>query len=109
MGDSQFPAVSETAEANPVWHLRLYVAGQTGKSRAALDNLRRICEQYLPGRHTIEVVDLLDNPSLARRDQIVAIPTLVRKLPYPVRKVIGDLSNEQKTLVGLELIPQQAS
>lgn len=85
------------------WELRLYIAGETTRSRAAIENLKLICETHLPGRYTIEVVDLLVNPQLARGDQIVAIPTLVRKLPNPVRKIIGDLSNEEKTLVGLQL------
>jgi circadian clock protein KaiB len=88
-----------------VWELRLYVAGETAKSVAAVENLSRICDEHLPGRFKIEVVDLLKNPQLARGDQIIAIPTLVRKLPNPVRKIIGDLSNTEKTLVGLQLRP----
>src|SRR5205085_3310918 len=88
-----------------VWELRLYVAGQTAKSVAAAENLRRLCEEHLPGRYQIEVVDLLEHPQLARGDQIVAIPTLVRKLPNPIRKVVGDLSNVERTLVGLQLRP----
>jgi circadian clock protein KaiB len=86
-----------------VWNLRLYVAGQTPRSVAAFANLKRICEEYLPGRYHIEVVDLLQNPQLAKGDQILAIPTLVRKLPQPVRKIIGDLSNTLHVLVGLDL------
>lgn len=89
------------------WNLRLYTAGQSPKSLAALDNLKRVCEQHLPGRYSIEVVDLLKNPRLAKDDEIVAIPTLVRKLPAPLRKVIGDLSNEERALVGLQLRPQR--
>jgi circadian clock protein KaiB len=89
-----------------LWELRLYVAGQTAKSTTAIENLRRICEEHLPGRYKIEVIDLLENPKLAKGDQIVAIPTLVRKLPDPVRRVIGDLSNVEKTLVGLQLRPR---
>jgi circadian clock protein KaiB len=85
------------------WELRLYVAGKTAKSVAAIENLKRICEEHLQGKYTIEIVDLLTHPQLARDDQIVAIPTLVRKLPQPIRKVIGDLSNEERTLVGLQL------
>lgn len=85
------------------WNLRLYVAGTTPKSLAAIANLRKFCEEHLPGRYTIEVVDLLENPKLARKDQIVAIPTLVRKLPTPMRKIIGDLSDRQKVLVGFDL------
>ncbi len=88
-----------------VWELRLYVAGRTPKSVAAFENLTRMCEQHLPGRYRIEVVDLLENPRLAKEDEIVAIPTLVRKLPDPIRRVIGDLSNVEKALVGLQLRP----
>jgi circadian clock protein KaiB len=87
------------------WELRLYVAGRTPKSIKAFENLTKICEEHLPGRYKIEVVDLLENPRLAKEDQIVAIPTLVRKLPDPIRRVIGDLSNVEKTLVGLQLRP----
>ncbi len=85
------------------WQLRLYVAGQTPKSVAAFANLKRICEEYLAGEFEIEVVDLIANPRLAKDDQIVAIPTLVRKLPEPIRKIIGDLSDTERTLVGLQL------
>ncbi len=92
------PAVAE-------WELRLYIAGETAKSMAAFANLQRICEQNLKGRYRIEVVDLLKNPQLARGDQIVAIPTLVRKLPPPVKKIIGDLSDAERVLVGLDLRP----
>lgn len=87
------------------WQLRLYVAGQTPKSLAAFANLKRICEEHLAGKYQIEVVDLSENPSLARSDQILAIPTLVRKLPPPMKKIIGDLSNTERVLVGLELLP----
>jgi circadian clock protein KaiB len=87
------------------WQLRLYVAGQTPKSVAAFSNLKSLCEEHLAGRYEIEVVDLLENPQLARGDQIVAIPTLVRKLPEPIRKIIGDLSNTERVLVGLQLRP----
>ena len=90
-----------------VWDLRLYVAGQTPKSVAAFNNLKRLCEEHLPGRYKIEVIDLVQNPKLARDDQIVAIPTLVRKLPDPIRRIIGDLSNTERTLVGLQLRPSQ--
>jgi circadian clock protein KaiB len=85
------------------YNLRLYVAGQTPKSLQAFANLKRICEEHLGGRYHIEVVDLLENPQLARGDQILAIPTLVRKLPEPIRKIIGDLSNTERVLVGLDL------
>ena len=88
------------------WDLRLYVAGQTPKSLAAFANLKRLCEEQLAGQYRIEVIDLLENPQLAKGDQIVAIPTLVRKLPQPIRKIIGDLSNTERVLVGLDLIPQ---
>ncbi|HET8539977.1 MAG TPA: circadian clock protein KaiB [Anaeromyxobacter sp.] len=85
------------------WELRLYIAGETPKSLAAFANLKKICEENLQGRYRIEVIDLLKNPQLARGDQILAIPTLVRKLPTPVKKIIGDLSNEERVLVGLDL------
>ena len=87
------------------WNLRLYIAGQTSKAVAALDNLNRICEEHLAGRYVIEVVDLLKNPQLAAGDQILAVPTLVRKLPPPLKRIIGDLSNEERVLVGLDLRP----
>ncbi len=87
------------------WDLRLYVAGQTPKSLNAFANLKRMCEEHVPGRYHIEVVDLLKNPQLAAGDQIVAIPTLVRKLPKPLRKIVGDLSNTERALVGLQLRP----
>jgi circadian clock protein KaiB len=85
------------------WILRLYVAGQSPRSAAALRNLEGLCERHLAGRYTIEVIDLLKQPRLARGDQIVALPTLVRRLPPPVKKIIGDLSNEERVLVGLDL------
>jgi circadian clock protein KaiB len=86
------------------WELRLYVAGQTPRSLAALSNLQRLCESHLAGRYTIEVIDLLQNPKLAAGDQILAVPTLVRKLPEPIKKIIGNLSDEGKVLVGLDLL-----
>jgi len=89
------------------WILRLYVAGQTPKSLAAFANLKRICEEHLAGRYEIEVIDLLEHPQLARGDQIFAVPTLVRKLPPPLRKIIGDLSNTEKVLVGLDVQPRR--
>jgi circadian clock protein KaiB len=85
------------------WQLRLYVAGQTPKSIAAFSNLKKICEEHLKGQYTIEVVNLLENPKLAKGDQILAIPTLVRKLPPPIKKIIGDLSDTERVLVGLNL------
>jgi circadian clock protein KaiB len=86
-----------------MWELRLYVAGQTPKCIAARANLSRFCEDHLAGRYSVEVIDLLENPQLARTDQILAIPTLVRRVPQPVRKVIGDLSNTDRVLMGLDL------
>lgn len=89
----------------PPIELRLYVAGQTTRSVAALANLRRYCEQHLAGNYTLEVIDLLVHPQLAEGDQILAVPTLVRKVPEPIRKIIGDLSNEERVLVGLDIRP----
>ena len=94
------------SESSERWDLRLYVAGQTARAIAAFENLRRICEEHLPGQYRIEVIDLLKNPQLAKGDQILAVPTLVRKLPEPVRKIIGDLSNTERVLVGLDLRPR---
>ena len=91
--------------ADDVWELRLYVAGQTPRSLAALANLKRICEEHLQGRYNIEIVDLVKHPQLAAGDQIVAIPTLVRKLPEPLRKIVGDLRDTERALVGLQLRP----
>ena len=85
------------------WELRLYIAGETAKCMTAFRNLERLCQEHLRGRYRIEVIDLLKNPQLARGDQILAIPTLVRKLPTPIKKIIGDLSNEERVLVGLDL------
>lgn len=86
-----------------LWELRLYVAGQTPRSLTAFSNLKRICEEHLSGRYRIEVIDLVERPHLSRGDQILAIPTLVRKLPKPVRKILGDLSDTERVLVGLDL------
>ncbi len=88
-----------------IWELRLYVAGKTAKSVTALANLKRYCEEHLKGKYVIEVIDLLVQPQLAEGDQILAIPTLVKKVPEPIRKIIGDLSNEEKVLVGLNIRP----
>ena len=101
-GDSQGKSDSQPAE----WELRLYVAGQSKRSLAAVSNLKRLCDEHLPGKYRIEVIDLLVNPQLARADQIVAIPTVIRKLPPPVKRLIGDLSNRERTLVGMELVPE---
>ena len=95
-----------TVEELNRWNLRLYVAGQTPRSLSALKNLKDICEEYLKGQYHIEVVDLMENPTLARGDQILAVPTLVRKLPQPIRKIIGDLSNTERVLVGLDIQPR---
>ena len=100
-------ADAETGDHGP-YHLRLYVAGQTAKSLKALANLRRFCEEHLAGRYDIEVVDLLQNPRLAAGDQILAIPTLVRRLPEPLKRIIGDLSDADKMLVGLDIRPRDA-
>jgi circadian clock protein KaiB len=102
--------MSRSADSNiekdgETWALRLYIAGQTPKSMTAFANIKKICEAHLAGRYKIEVVDLLKHPQLAAGDQIVAIPTLVRKLPEPLRRIVGDLSNTEKTLVGLQLRP----
>ncbi len=97
------PGAVDVLPSGEMWNLRLYVAGQTPKSVRAFDNLKRLCEEHLPGQYSIEVVDLILNPRLAKEDQIIAIPTLVRKLPDPIRKIIGDLSDTERTLVGLQL------
>ncbi len=91
------------AAANEVWQLRLYVAGQTPRSVSAFANLKKLCEEHLAGRYDIEVVDLLKHPQLAAGDQILAIPTLVRKLPQPLRKIVGDLRDRERALVGLQI------
>ncbi|WP_200869920.1 circadian clock KaiB family protein [Pedobacter sp. V48] len=91
------------------WELRLYIAGKTPKSVSALSNLKKYCEEHLRGKYKIEVIDLLEKPQLAEGDQIFAVPTLVRKVPVPIRKIIGDLSNEEKVLVGLNIISVKSS
>src|SRR5688572_27491828 len=98
---------AETQGEAQVWELRLYIAGQTPKSVAAFQNLKKLCEEHLPGRYKIEVIDLMQHPQLAAGDQIVAIPTLVRRLPEPLRRIVGDLSNTERALVGLQLRPAQ--
>jgi circadian clock protein KaiB len=106
------PAVSHKGKAAVAalvdWDLRLYVAGPTPKSVAAFRNLEQLCEEHLAGRYRIEVIDLMKNPQLAQGDQILAVPTLVRKLPSPIRKIIGNLSNTERVLVGLDLRPRNA-
>jgi len=99
------PEPQKGADAE-LWDLRLYVAGQTPKSVAAIANLKKFCEEHLAGKYRIEVVDLVPNPQIARTDQILAIPTLVRRLPSPMRKIIGDLSNTERVLVGLDVRPR---
>ena len=101
IADQKSPEQSDAKE----WNLRLYVAGQTPRSIAAFANLKKICEEHLSGRYTIEIVDLLKHPQLAAGDQIVAIPTLVRKLPEPLRKIVGDLRDSERALVGLQIRP----
>lgn len=96
-------AVTASLEAAERWELRLYVAGQTPKSLLALENLKKICETYLKGKYQIDVIDLVAHPELARADQIVALPTLIRKFPPPMKRILGDLSNRERTLVGMEL------
>ena len=98
---------SRSRPSKKTWELRLYVAGQTPKSLAAFANLKKICEEHLAGQYHIEIVDLLKKPQLASGDQILAIPTLVRKLPEPIRKIIGDLSDTERVLVGLNLRQQK--
>ncbi len=95
----------KTSGKKKEWELRLYVAGQTAKSLTAFSNLKAICEEHLKGQYRIEVIDLLENPKLARGDQILALPTLVRRLPTPLKKIIGDLSNKERVLVGLDVRP----
>ena len=96
---------SQEGLTHPKWTLRLYVAGQTPKSVTAFTNLKRLCDEHLYGEYTIEIVNLLENPQLAEGDQILAVPTLVRRLPEPVKKIIGDLSNTDRVLVGLDIVP----
>jgi len=103
MADSQ--EAKPAPQEQPLWLLRLYVAGQTPKSVAAFANLKQICETHLKGQYRIEIVDLLLNPRLAQGDQIIAVPTLVRQLPAPTKKIIGDLSQEERVLIGLDLKP----
>lgn len=101
--------VSVKAKNKPeTWQLRLYIAGQTPKSITAFANLKKLCEEHLKGKYSVEVIDLLENPRLAKGDQIMAIPTLVRKLPPPLRKIIGDLSNTERVLVGLNIVPGES-
>jgi len=106
-----FREVTDTGQARSGGHdperveLRLYVAGKSPKSMTAIENLRQVCEEYLPGRYDVELIDLVEHPRLARGDEIIAIPTLVRRLPEPIRKIIGDLSDTDQVLVGLQIRP----
>ncbi len=100
--------MSDVATSPERWDLRLYVAGHTDKSVRAIKNLTRICSEHLAGRYSIEVIDLMERPQLAEGDQILAIPTLVRRLPEPIKKIIGDLSNEQRVLIGLDIRPRES-
>ena len=110
MTELKTPKTTKTPKPAPrtakAWELRLYVAGQTPRAVTALENLKKLCEEHLAGVYEIEVIDLLKNPQLARGDQILAVPTLVRKLPTPIKKIIGDLSNSERVLVGLDLRPR---
>jgi len=107
---SRRPGRPRKSKTNPeFFDLRLYIAGQTARSLAALANLQRICDEHLEGRYRLEVIDLVERPQLARGDQIFALPTLVRKLPEPIRKLVGDLSDTERALVGLDLRPRAAS
>ena len=99
------PRKNKIVKVEESWQLRLYVAGMTPRSMAAFANLKRICEEHLEGKYQIEVIDLMVNPQLAMGDQILALPTLVRKLPEPIKKIIGDLSNTERVLVGLDIKP----
>lgn len=94
---------AKSDEVKEIWNLRLYVAGQTPKSITAFANLKKICDEHLAGKYNIEVIDLIKNPQLAKGDQIIALPTLVRKLPEPIKKIIGDLANTERVLVGLDI------
>lgn len=102
------PGAGGNFKSGDIYELRLYVAGQTQRSLEAFANLKKICEEHLKGRYTLEVIDLLENPKLARGDQILAIPTLVRKLPQPIRKIIGTLADTERVLVGLDLRPRKS-
>jgi circadian clock protein KaiB len=101
--NKEIPKETDTPQDSEIWELRLYVAGQTPNSIRAFANLKKIAEEHLKGKYTIEIIDLVKNPQLAAGDQILAIPTLVRKLPEPIKKIIGDLSNTERVLVGLDI------
>jgi circadian clock protein KaiB len=101
------PAKKSNDKTAKEWQLRIYVAGETDKSRKAIENLRKVCEEHLQGRYEIEVIDLLKSPQLAAKDQIFAVPTIIRKLPEPLKKLIGDMSVSEKVLVGLDIKPKE--
>jgi circadian clock protein KaiB len=101
------PATKRDDITTKEWQLRIYVAGETDKSRKAIDNLRKVCEEHLKGKYEIEVIDLLKHPQLAAKDQIFAVPTIIRKLPEPLKKLIGDMSVSEKVLVGLDIKPKK--
>ena len=107
--NSNTTKTGKTEESSEIWNLKLYVAGQTPKSIEAFANLKKICETHLKDKYIIEVVDLVENPELSKDDQILAIPTLVRKLPEPIKKIIGTLAKEEKVLVGLDIKPRNES
>jgi circadian clock protein KaiB len=104
---SMYQTDAISAVNNAHWQLRLYIAGQTPKSLVALANLKNICEEYLQGQYVIEIIDLIEQPSLATEDQIIALPTLVKRFPFPIKKIIGNLSNREKTLIALDIIPKK--
>ena len=101
------PATKSNDKTAKEWQLRIYVAGETDKSRKAIENLRKVCEEHLKGMYEIEVIDLMKQPQLAAKDQIFAVPTIIRKLPEPLRKLIGDMSVSEKVLVGLDIKPKK--
>ena len=103
--DASSRQAEPAAAAGEIWELRLYVIGRSPKCVRAITNLQRVCDQYLPGQYHIEVVDLLENPHLAADEQVVAVPTLIKKLPPPIRKIVGDLSDEERLVVGIDLRP----
>ncbi len=102
------PRKTNASDATDQWTLRLYIAGQTPRSVAAIANLKKFCSEHLADKYTIEIIDVAKDPKLARRDEIIAIPTLVRKLPVPIRKIVGDLSSTERVLVGLDVRPRIA-
>jgi len=104
---NDLPGTKNAGKAVKEWQLRIYVAGETDKSRKAIENLKKVCEEHLKGKYEIEVVDLVKSPQLAAEDQIFAVPTIIRKLPEPLKKLIGDMSVSEKVLVGLDIKPKK--